>query len=109
MATMLINHMLFLTSLLIVVFPVANAIPARDIDKLCKETTDVPFCLKYLGTDPRIPAARDLTDVLLIAVMLWILYIYCNFIRVYLILFMLETLSDNAVKNASGWRNHSYW
>ncbi|CAH8264373.1 unnamed protein product [Arabidopsis lyrata] len=68
MATMLINHMCFLTSLILIAFPVANAIPARDIDKLCKETTDVPFCLQYIGSDPRIPAARDLSDVLLIAI-----------------------------------------
>lgn len=60
--------------MLLLVFPVATAIPAKDIDNLCKETTDVPFCLKYIGQDPRIPAARDLSDVLLIAVMLYVKY-----------------------------------
>ncbi|CAH2059918.1 unnamed protein product [Thlaspi arvense] len=53
--------------MLLIAFPVANAIPAKDIDKLCNETPDVAFCLTTIGKDPRIPAARDLGDVLLIA------------------------------------------
>ncbi|EOA28547.1 hypothetical protein CARUB_v10024762mg [Capsella rubella] len=71
MATMLIiNHMCFvmITSLLLFAFPTANSIPVEDIDKLCKETTDVTFCLQSIGDDPRTLAARNLRDVLLIAI-----------------------------------------
>lgn len=77
MATMQIKRMSFLTSLLLLAlftFQLANAIPKRDIENLCKETVDADFCLKSLESDPRISAAHDLSDVLLIAVTL--LYIF---------------------------------
>ncbi|ESQ51189.1 hypothetical protein EUTSA_v10017899mg [Eutrema salsugineum] len=68
--TMFIKHITFLFSLLlflILVFPAANAMKMNDVNTFCKETADVDFCLKYIGTDKRIVAARDLYDVLLIA------------------------------------------
>ncbi|XP_010469710.1 PREDICTED: cell wall / vacuolar inhibitor of fructosidase 1-like [Camelina sativa] len=71
MATMLTNHMWFLiTTLLLFAFPTANAIPKRDVENLCRESTDFSFCLTSLESDPRIAAARDLHDVLLIAITL---------------------------------------
>lgn len=68
---MLIERMSFLKSLLLIsllAFPAANAIPKSDTENLCKETTSPAFCLQILETDPRISAARDLSDVLVIAV-----------------------------------------
>ncbi|EOA25224.1 hypothetical protein CARUB_v10018537mg [Capsella rubella] len=72
MATMLRIHMTFpLSSLLVFVFfafTAANAMLIKDMYAFCKETDDVNFCLKYIGTDVRILAARDLRDVLVIAI-----------------------------------------
>lgn len=73
MATMLAKHIIFPLSLFLFVlheFPVVNAMLVKDMHAFCKETNDVNFCLKYIGTDKRILAARDLNDVLLIAVTL---------------------------------------
>ncbi|CAE6131518.1 unnamed protein product [Arabidopsis arenosa] len=70
MATMLPRHITCPLSLFLFVlieFPVANAMLVKDMHAFCKETNDVNFCLKYIGTDKRILAARDLNDVLLIA------------------------------------------
>ncbi|EOA22195.1 hypothetical protein CARUB_v10002767mg [Capsella rubella] len=69
--TIVIKHITFLLSLLLVfeliAFPVVNAMLAKDVQAFCKGTSDVNFCLKYIGSDKRISAARDLNDVLLIA------------------------------------------
>ncbi|CAL9232346.1 unnamed protein product [Arabidopsis halleri] len=70
MATVITKHIIFPLSLFLFVlleFPVANAMLVKDMHAFCKETNDVNFCLKYIGTDKRILAARDLNDVLLIA------------------------------------------
>ncbi|XP_010470005.1 PREDICTED: uncharacterized protein LOC104749979 [Camelina sativa] len=70
MATTLNKHITFVLSLFLIVliaFPVVNAMLLQDIYAFCKETNNVNFCLKYIGTDKRILAARNLNDVLLIA------------------------------------------
>ncbi|WZZ88865.1 hypothetical protein YC2023_117444 [Brassica napus] len=67
METMKIKHICFLTWFLLSAFSVTNAIPKSDIKNLCRETADAAFCRNKLNTDPRIEAARDLGDVLVIA------------------------------------------
>ncbi|CAN8247112.1 unnamed protein product [Cochlearia groenlandica] len=72
MVKMFIKHIIFLLSMLLLLFvifafPTANAMKINDMYSFCKETRDVDFCLKYIGTDKRILAARDLNDLLLIA------------------------------------------
>ncbi|CAL9232344.1 Pectinesterase inhibitor domain [Arabidopsis thaliana x Arabidopsis arenosa] len=70
MATMFIKHIMFPLSLLLLLFiasPTTNAMLIKDMYTFCKETADVDFCLKYIGTDKRILAAKDFNDVLLIA------------------------------------------
>ncbi|KAG7654146.1 Pectinesterase inhibitor domain [Arabidopsis suecica] len=42
--------------------------PIKDVYSLCKESSEVDFCLKYIGSDKRIVAARDFYDVFLIAI-----------------------------------------
>ncbi|XP_010456898.1 PREDICTED: uncharacterized protein LOC104738419 [Camelina sativa] len=67
--TTLIKHITFLLLLLLFVLiasPIVNAMLVKDVHAFCKETNDVNFCLKYIGADKRISAARDLNDVLLI-------------------------------------------
>ncbi|CAD5325925.1 putative pectinesterase inhibitor domain-containing protein [Arabidopsis thaliana] len=71
MASMLIKHLTLPSSLLVFVFfafTVADAMSIKDMYAFCKDTDDVNFCLKYIGTDIRILAARDLHDVLVIAI-----------------------------------------
>ncbi|XP_013608077.1 PREDICTED: cell wall / vacuolar inhibitor of fructosidase 1-like [Brassica oleracea var. oleracea] len=68
METMKIKHICFLTWFLLSAFSVTNAIPKSDIKNLCRETADAAFCRNKLNTDPRIEAARDLGDVLVIAI-----------------------------------------
>lgn len=70
--TMKINYICLLTWFLLSAFSVTNAIPKSDIQNLCRETTDAAFCMNQLDSDPRIEAARDLGDVLVIAVMFYI-------------------------------------
>lgn len=90
MTTIFIKHITFRMSLLIfvfLVFPVANAMPIKDMYAFCKETKDVNFCLKYIGTDIRILAARDLNDVLIIAVILVVRSLVCNYFNYYSLYF----------------------
>ncbi|XP_010516153.1 PREDICTED: uncharacterized protein LOC104791858 [Camelina sativa] len=71
MATILIKHITSPFSLLLFVFfalTPANAMRIDDMYEFCKETEDVNFCLKYIGTDTRILDARDFHDVLVIAI-----------------------------------------
>ncbi|ANM61684.1 Plant invertase/pectin methylesterase inhibitor superfamily protein [Arabidopsis thaliana] len=70
MATMLKKHINFLSSLLLVLFafPKSNAMPTKDVYSLCKESSEVDFCMKNIGSDKRIVAARDFYDIFLIAV-----------------------------------------
>ncbi|XP_010507170.1 PREDICTED: uncharacterized protein LOC104783752 [Camelina sativa] len=71
MATMLIKHMtspLSLSLFVFLAFTNANAMLIKDMYSLCKETKDVNFCLKYIGTDTRILDANGLYDVLVIAI-----------------------------------------
>ncbi|KAJ4875883.1 Plant invertase/pectin methylesterase inhibitor superfamily protein [Raphanus sativus] len=67
---MKINYICLLTWFLLSAFSVTNAIPKSDIQNLCRETTDAAFCVNQLDSDPRIEAARDLGDVLVIAITL---------------------------------------
>ncbi|XP_010430953.2 PREDICTED: uncharacterized protein LOC104715223 [Camelina sativa] len=70
-ATMLIKHMtspLSLSLFVFLAFTTANAMLIKDMYALCKETKDVNFCLKYIGTDTRILDANGLYDVLVIAI-----------------------------------------
>ncbi|EOA28616.1 hypothetical protein CARUB_v10024837mg [Capsella rubella] len=44
-------------------FPKSNAIPIKDVNSLCKETSEVDLCLKHIGSDKRTVAARDFFNV----------------------------------------------
>ncbi|EOA18246.1 hypothetical protein CARUB_v10006738mg [Capsella rubella] len=73
MTAMFIKHKTFMfpLSLLLLLFFAStdtNAMLIKDMYAFCKETEDVNFCLKYIGTDVRIITARDFNDVLLIAI-----------------------------------------
>ncbi|XP_010507169.2 PREDICTED: uncharacterized protein LOC104783750 [Camelina sativa] len=70
-ATMLIKHItspLSLSLFVFLVFTTTNAMLIKDMYALCKETKDVNFCLKYIGTDTRILDANGFYDVLVIAI-----------------------------------------
>jgi len=74
MAKMTITHMKFLQlllSLVLFVFSMSNAMPISDVHNFCKETFEVEFCMKYIGSDQRLVAARDFSDMLLIPVTLF--------------------------------------
>ncbi|XP_010412516.1 PREDICTED: uncharacterized protein LOC104698824 [Camelina sativa] len=68
MATMLkhITSPLSLSLFVFLAFTTANAMLIKDMCALCKETKDVNFCLKYIGTDTRILDANGFYDVLVI-------------------------------------------
>ncbi|KAL1190699.1 Pectinesterase inhibitor 5 [Cardamine amara subsp. amara] len=59
------NSLSLLISLVLFAFPTANAIP--EAVSFCKETLEIDFCAKYIGYQ-RIEAARDFSDLYLIAV-----------------------------------------
>ncbi|KAG7642722.1 Pectinesterase inhibitor domain [Arabidopsis suecica] len=46
----------------------SNAMPISDVHNFCKETFEVEFCMKYIGSDQRLLAARDFSDMLLIPI-----------------------------------------
>ncbi|KAL1190701.1 Pectinesterase inhibitor 5 [Cardamine amara subsp. amara] len=71
MATMLIKHINCLSLLVVVLlfaFPSSNAMPVKEIHSFCKETFELEFCMQYIGKNTRIAAARDLSDIFLIAI-----------------------------------------
>ncbi|CAL9235122.1 unnamed protein product [Arabidopsis halleri] len=71
MAKMLIKHKKFIPLLLLLLlcaFPMSNAMPITDVHNFCKETFEVDFCLKYIGSDQRMVAARDFSDMFLITI-----------------------------------------
>ncbi|XP_010510198.1 PREDICTED: uncharacterized protein LOC104786476 [Camelina sativa] len=62
------NFRSLLLVLVLFAFSKSNAMPIKDVHSFCKETFEEDLCLKHIGSDQqRIVAARDFSDVFLIA------------------------------------------
>lgn len=62
------NFRSLLLVLMLFAFPKSNAMPIKDVYSFCQETFELDLCLKHIGSDKRIIAAHDFSDVFLIAV-----------------------------------------